>query len=109
MAELPTSEYVEIRNGGYYVARTRISLASIIHSFRQGESPETIFENFPLVGSPARVYGAIAFILDHPEAVEAYLRDQDRLWEEMRQKHPMPPELIERLRRAKEAMAREPA
>jgi hypothetical protein len=35
-------EYVEARDGGYYVVGTRISLDSIVHAFRRGESAETI-------------------------------------------------------------------
>jgi len=32
---------IEQRDGNYYVAATRISLESIVHAFRRGESPET--------------------------------------------------------------------
>jgi len=38
---------VEGRNGGYYVKGTRVSLDSVVYSFRNGESPETIRQNFP--------------------------------------------------------------
>ena len=54
------SEYIERRNGGYYVAGTRISLDSVVYSFNRGKSPEQILEGYPLLGSLARVYGAIA-------------------------------------------------
>ncbi len=40
-----TCEYIEEREGGYYVARTRVSLDSIVSAFRGGESPETIQQN----------------------------------------------------------------
>ncbi len=33
------SEYIEQRHGGYYVAGTRISLDSVVHSFNEGQSP----------------------------------------------------------------------
>ena len=36
------SEYIEQRNGGFYVAGTRVSLDSIVYSFKSGDSPETI-------------------------------------------------------------------
>ena len=42
-------EYVEQRDGGYYVAGTRISLDSIVHAFVRGESPEAICQNFELL------------------------------------------------------------
>jgi len=67
-------DYVEVREGAYYVANSRISLASIVYAFRDGASPETIRENFPSL-SLAQVYGGIAFYLNHPEESEAYLQD----------------------------------
>jgi hypothetical protein len=39
-------EYIEERDGSYYVAGTRISRDSIVHAFRRGDSPETICQNF---------------------------------------------------------------
>jgi uncharacterized protein (DUF433 family) len=43
-------EYVEMLNGGSYLAGRRISLDSIVYGFRNGESPETIRQNFPTRG-----------------------------------------------------------
>lgn len=94
------SEYIEQRNGGYYFAGSRISLDSILYAFRRGESPETILEHFPAVGSLAKVYGAIAFALDHPQEIEEYLKEQERHWEEARQANP--PALVEKARRARQ-------
>lgn len=67
------SEYIEQRSGGYYVAGTRISLDSVVCAFNRGDSPERILERYPLLGKPARVYGAIAFYLDHQAEIDAYL------------------------------------
>jgi uncharacterized protein (DUF433 family) len=53
------NEYVEVREGSYYLAGSRGSLASIVYAFRGGASPETIRENFPSL-SLAQVYGGIA-------------------------------------------------
>ena len=92
---MPNNQYVEIRAGGYYVAGTRIGLDVVIHSFRDGHSAEAIFEAYPSIGSLAKLYGAITFILEHPKEMEAYLRDQERLFEEFKAKHPLPPELLE--------------
>lgn len=60
-------EYIEERNGGYYIAGTQVSLASIVYAFREGQSPESILDyfetltleqvyggNYLLPGSPAR-------------------------------------------------------
>ena len=69
MPELPVNKYVEIRNGAYYVAGTRIGLDVVVSDFRGGKSAEAIFEAYPAIGSLAKAYGAITFILDHPDAV----------------------------------------
>jgi uncharacterized protein (DUF433 family) len=75
------SEYIEQRNGGYYVAGTRISLDSVVCAFNRGDSPEAILENYPLLGKPASVYGAIAFYLDHQTEIDAYLEAGKRDFE----------------------------
>jgi uncharacterized protein (DUF433 family) len=98
MASLPTNEYLEIREGGYYLAGTRISLDVLVHDFRAGKSPEAIFQAYPSVGSLAKVYGAITFVLEQPEAVEAYLADQDALWKKLREEHPLPDKMRDRFR-----------
>jgi uncharacterized protein (DUF433 family) len=103
---MPTNEYVELYNGGYYVAGTRIGLDVVTYDFRRGRSAEAIFEAYPSIGSLAEVYGAIAFILEHAVEVDAYLRDQERILEEIKTQHPMPAELVERFERARERKAR---
>jgi len=94
-----TNEYVEVHNGGYYIAGTRIGLDVVICDFRRGRSAEAIFEAYPSIGSLAKVYGAIAFVLEHPAEVDAYLNDQDRIFEEIKSRRPMPADMIERFER----------
>ena len=65
-----TSEYIEERNGGYYVAGTRISLDSVVCSFERGNSPEAIQKEYPLLRLP-QIYGAIAFYLDRQEEIRS--------------------------------------
>ena len=67
---ISTSEYVEVRNGGYYVAGTRIGLDVVVYDFRRGRSAEAIFESYPSIGSLVKVYGAITFVLEHPAEVK---------------------------------------
>src|SRR6202051_144279 len=98
---LPTNQYVEVRNGGYYVAGTRIGLDALVYDFRRGRSAEAIFEAYPSIGSLAKVYGAITFILEHPAEVEAYLKDQDRIFEQIKAQYPMSQEVIDRFERAR--------
>jgi uncharacterized protein (DUF433 family) len=102
---LPTNQYVEVRNGGYYVGGTRIGLDVLIHDFRNGRSAEAIFEAYPSIGSLAKVYGAITFVLEHPAEIEAYLKDQDQRFEQVKQRHPLPPELIERFERGRKELS----
>ena len=68
-------EYVEQRNGGYYVLGTRVSLDSVVYAFLRGESPEDIAESFPALGLE-QVYGAIAFYLANQRTIDAYLEDR---------------------------------
>ena len=98
---MPSNEYVEIRNGGYYVAGTRIGLDVLVYDFRRGRSAEAIFEAYPSIGSLAKIYGAITFILERPNEVEAYLKDQDRIFEELKAQYPMPQDMVDRFERAK--------
>ena len=97
-------EYVEVREGGFHVAGSRVSLASIICAFRDGASPETIRENFPSL-SLAQVYGAIAFYLNHPQESEAYLQELKRKWPELERKgQPPDEELQKKLEQARQRL-----
>jgi len=98
---MPTNEYVEVRNGGYYVAGTRIGLDVLVYDFRRGRSAEAIFEAYPSIRSLAKVYGAITLILEYPPDVDAYLKDQDRIFEQIKAQYPMPQEMIDRFERAR--------
>ena len=46
-----------------------------------GDSPERILERYPLLDRPSRVYGAIAFYLDHQAEIDAYLEAGKREFE----------------------------
>jgi len=75
------NEYVEKRDGGYYVTGVRISLDSVVYAFNRGDSPERILEEFPLLGKVSKVYGAIAYYLDHKPEVDGYLEETEREFE----------------------------
>ena len=108
MDEIPSGLYVEIREGGYYVAGTRIGLDVIVREFQSGKSPEAILQSYPSIGLLAKVYGVITFILEHPATIAAYLSEQERLWEELKEKYPLPPDMLERFLRSRE-LFRKPA
>jgi uncharacterized protein (DUF433 family) len=95
--------YVDEHDGGYYVAGTRISLDSIVHAFQEGESPESILLSFPMAGPLVKIYGAITFYLENKQKVEAYLSDQERRWDVLRNERAKSSDpLMNRLREAKE-------
>ncbi len=97
-------EYVEIRNGGYYVAGSRVSLASIVYEYRDGASPETIHQNFPTL-SLEQVHGAIAFYLGHQEQVEAYLLELEKKWDQLENTaKPADPKLQQRIEEARKRL-----
>ncbi|APB33164.1 hypothetical protein GlitD10_0848 [Gloeomargarita lithophora Alchichica-D10] len=92
LASISTKQYVEQRDKGYWIAGTRISLDSVVYSFLNGESPEGIVQNFPLL-SLEQVYGVITFYLANQELVDAYLKEDEaefrRLQEACREKNPL--------------------
>lgn len=100
-----TRDYVEQREGGFYVAGTRVSLDSVVCAFRGGESAETIQQNFPSL-TLELVYGAIAFYLGHQAQIDDNIRKGE---EELRRRIPplsqRKPEAYARLQRAREQMA----
>jgi uncharacterized protein (DUF433 family) len=97
-------EYIEERDGSYYVTGTRISLDSIIYAFRRGESPETICQNCELL-ELEEVYGAIAYYLANQAGIDAYLRQGQKWTEGKHNAEPLPAGLRERLMRAREMQA----
>lgn len=90
-------EYVEERDGGYYVAGTRISLDSIVQCFNEGLSPEAILGEFETL-TLAQVFGAIAFYLENQAAIDAYRMRQEHRFRAMHQAvAPLPEELRRRI------------
>jgi uncharacterized protein (DUF433 family) len=96
-------EYVDQRNGGYYVAGTRVSLDSVVYAFLEGDSPEGIAYSYEAL-TLEQIFGALAYYLANRLVIDEYLRqgeiEYDRLYEEARTKHP---EFYARLDAAREA------
>jgi len=98
-------DYVEQREGGHYVAGTRVSLDSLVYAFRGGESPETIQQNFPSL-SLEQVYGAIAFYLGHQTEIDANIRQgEEELYRLVPPFSIRKPEAYARLQRARAQLA----
>jgi uncharacterized protein (DUF433 family) len=90
-------EYVELRNGTLYVKETRVSLDSIVYSFREGDSPETIRENFEVL-TLEQVYGAITHYLANQVEIDEYLRGREQTWAELEKNaRPADPTLAQRI------------
>ena len=49
-------EYVEQRDGGYWIIGTRVSLESVVYAFLRGAAPESIAQSFPIL-KLEEVYG----------------------------------------------------
>jgi len=97
-------EYVEERNGGLYGAGTRVSLDSVVYCFRQGQSPETIQDEFPSL-TLTQVYGMVTYYLENQADVDAYLaRQKNRFDAERAAAPPLPEELRKKLAVAREQM-----
>ncbi|HEY6343319.1 MAG TPA: DUF433 domain-containing protein [Candidatus Binataceae bacterium] len=78
-------EYIEEREGGLYIAGSRVSLDSIVYAFLRGESPEGIAECFPAVNLE-QVFGALAFYLANRAQVDEYLGEGKAEFEKLREK-----------------------
>jgi uncharacterized protein (DUF433 family) len=84
--------YVEHREGGYWVAGTRVSLDSLVYAFRDGQTAESLAQSFPVL-TLEQVYGAIAYYLANHDVIDAYLIQQEgefaKLQKDLRQRDPM--------------------
>jgi uncharacterized protein (DUF433 family) len=78
-------EYVEQRDGGYWIVGSRVSLDSIVYAFLRGASPESIARSFPVI-TLEDVYGAITFYLADQSEIDAYLRQGEAEFDLLRQK-----------------------
>jgi uncharacterized protein (DUF433 family) len=76
-------DYVEQRESNYFIRGSRVSLDSVVHGFLNGDSPETIRDNFPTL-SLEQVYGAIAYYLAHQSEVDSYLKTKQEDFEKAR-------------------------
>jgi len=107
MSDLPASQYIEARGDGYRVAGTRISLDSIAHALRRGETVGEILADFPALQSRRNLEGVVAFVQAHQREVGDYLVEQDRRWDRARKGNP--PGLVEKARRHRKERDLKPA
>src|SRR5208283_583557 len=97
---MTANDYIDLRDGGFYIKGTRVPLDSIVYEFRNGASPESIRQAFPIL-TLEQVYGAITFYLGHQEQVDTTIRAAERAWSEFDAAHPIPEAIRYRLREAR--------
>ena len=98
-----TREFVERRDGSFYLIGSRLPLAHLVREFQQGELPEAIRSHYPTL-SLEQVYGAITFYLGHKSEVEIDIVERERAEDEFTKTHPAPPHLKEKLERARQQL-----
>ena len=100
-----TKEYVEKRNGGYYIAGTRVSLDSIVYEFRNGASPESIAQSFPTLRLE-EVYGGITFYLANQDDIDSYLTESEKEYaSQVEEAKKRDPQLYKRLEQIRQKLA----
>lgn len=95
-----TKSYVrQDEHGVLRVGGTRVMLDSVIAAFHQGHSAETVVQEYPAL-SLEEVYGAFAYYLANKHEVDQYLRRQDEVWNQWREKaQAVTSPVVQRLRR----------
>lgn len=79
-----TVEHIEERNGEYYVRDTRVTVHSIIASWRRGTLPEHIVKQFPST-TLADVFGVVSYYLDHQQEMDTHFAETAALYERERE------------------------
>ena len=104
---VPNSYVVQDDQQVFRVGKARVQLESVVISFREGASAETIHEQYPSL-SLEEVYGAIAFYLNYPSESEAYLQRLAAQWKELEQQgEPPTVELQKKLEEARQRLLAE--
>ena len=96
--------------GAIRVGPTRVTLETLLHAYKSGESPEQIVEAFDTLRL-ADVYSAIGYYLRHQAEVDAYLRESEAEANAIRRKIESQPgyhEFRERLLARRAAMHERP-
>jgi uncharacterized protein (DUF433 family) len=101
-----SGEFVESRDGSFYLRGSRVPLAHLVREFQQGEPPEVIRSHYPTL-SLEQVYGAITFYLGHKSEVENDIAERAREEDAYSAAHPTPPDIREKFERMRQqALAR---
>ena len=77
--------FTEDESGAIRIGKTRVLLEIVVRAFQDGASPESIVQQYSTL-SLADVYTTIGYYLRHPQDIESYLSERDRLAESVRQR-----------------------
>jgi uncharacterized protein (DUF433 family) len=96
-------DFVESRDGSFYLIGSRVPLAHLVREFQQGEPAEAIRSHYPTL-SLEQVYGAITFYLGHKSEVENDIVERERIEEAFTAANPTPPDIKEKFARMRQQM-----
>jgi len=96
-------EFVERRDGSLYLVGSRVPLAHVVREFQHGELPEAIRSHYPTL-TLEQVYGAITFYLGSKEEVATDIAERERVEDEFAGTHAGPPDLKQKLERARQQL-----
>src|SRR5437867_10018219 len=96
-------DYIERREGSFYLIGSRVPLARVVYEFHNGAAPEAIRLDYPTL-SLEQVYGAITFYLGNKEEVEKDIAAREREEDAYTAAHPTPPQIKEKFERMRQQM-----
>ena len=79
-------DFVERRDDGFYLVGSRVPLDCVVREFREGQFPETIRSDFPIL-SLELVYGAITFYVGHKDQVDKDMAARERVEDAFSEEH----------------------
>ena len=73
-------------DGVFRIGSSRVTLDTVVAAYREGMTPEGIVEQYPSLRL-AEVYAVIAYVLNHTDEVETYLRGGEQHAEAVRREN----------------------
>lgn len=70
-------------SGAIRIGETRVLLEIVVHAFRAGAAPEEIVRNYSTL-ELSDVYAVIAYCLRHPNEIDEYLSERERVAADVR-------------------------
>jgi uncharacterized protein (DUF433 family) len=84
--------------GGIRIARSRVTLDSLLASYHNGSTPEEIAVQFPVL-SLEDIYSSISYYLNHRQEIDSYLDQRSQQAQQLRQQRAQKHNLVDLRRR----------